>query len=174
MKISKIYLTIMLLLSLNTNAQISKRNWMVGGGASFAHNKITSGGSTNESNSVRIYPNLGYFVIDKLAIGSFAQFGTETKTDAVFGIGPFVRYYFLEKEKPFNILTEISYNLVRYNQSDLKYNTLNIKAGAVYFLNSSVGLEATLNYSNQKSNFDYQNNSIYLGFGFQIHLEREK
>jgi hypothetical protein len=52
-------------------------------------------------------------------------------------------------------------------------NNFKIKAGAVYFLNSSVGLEASLNYLNQKSNNDSTNNAVFLGVGFQIHLEKE-
>ena len=43
----------------------------------------------------------------------------------------------------------------------------------VFFLNSSVALEVALNYLNHKVNDGTQNNTIYLGVGFQIHLEKE-
>lgn len=54
-----------------------------------------------------------------------------------------------------------------------KAENINIKAGTVFFLNSSVALEVALNYVNKKVNESTQNNIIYLAVGFQIHLEKE-
>jgi hypothetical protein len=59
------------------------------------------------------------------------------------------------------------------NQTDSKLENFNVKAGAVYFLNSSVGLEVALNYLNQKTTGDIKNRAVFLGIGFQIHLEKE-
>jgi hypothetical protein len=175
MKINKFFFIVNLLFAFASIAQIKKGNWMMGGSASFSSSKSTQSGiDIPEKIRFSLSPNIGYFVIDKLAVGSSAQLGTETGTETGFGLGPFVRYYFLEKEKPINFFSEASYSFFRYVHNTAKYDSLNIKAGAVYFLNNSVGLEVALNYLNQKNNLDYKNNSIYLGVGFQIHLEREK
>jgi hypothetical protein len=108
MRISKFYLIGTVLFSLVSNAQISKGNWMMGGGASFSHNKNTSYGSTTESTVFAVAPNVGYFFIDKLAVGASGRLSflfakndnsTHDPNNFTYGIGPFARYYFLETEK---------------------------------------------------------------------------
>lgn len=168
-----------MLFSFVSNAQISKGNWMMGGAASFSHNKRTDATDTSELTSFDVAPNVGYFFIDKLAVGASGLFRYTFESDNNnfnYGIGPFVRYYFLEKEKPLNIFSEVSYGFEKTNMVNSKIENFNVKAGAVYFLNSSVGLEVALNYLSQKYNNDFSdgtNKSIFLGVGFQIHLEKE-
>lgn len=161
-------------------AQITKSNWMVGGDATFLSNKTDYGTSVSKTTSFSINPNIGYFIIDKLAVGAsvklayiFESNANTSNNSFNYGIGPFVRYYFLETEKPLNIFSEVSYNIERINNIDSKIDSFKIKAGAVYFLNNSVGIEVALNYLNQKNNTDIKNNAIFLGVGFQIHLEKE-
>lgn len=179
MKTNKLYLLVIILFSIISNAQIIKGNWMMGGAASFSHNKRTDYTGTSELTSLDVTPNVGYFFIDKLAVGASAIFRyviTDENNNFNYGIGPFVRYYFLEKEKPLNIFSEVSYGFEKVNNGNPKIENFNVKAGVVYFLNSSVGIEAALNYLNQKYSdamYNGTNNSIYLGVGFQIHLEKD-
>jgi hypothetical protein len=185
MKINKFYLIAIILFSLASNAQITKGNWMMGGAAAFSHNKNTIYGKTSEGTVLSIAPNVGYFFIDKLAVGTsgrltytIAKNGDNLSDTNYFnyGIGPFVRYYFLEKEKPLNIFSEISYGFEKINQTDTNLENFNAKVGAVYFLNNSVGIEVALNYLSQKFDDGMQNgtnNNLFLGIGFQIHLEKE-
>lgn len=180
METRKFYLIVIMLFSLSSFAQITKGNWMMGGVASFSHNKYTDSMGTTEANSFSISPNVGYFFMDKLVVGASgllsSTFNNTGMDSTNYGIGPFARYYFLDEEKPFNIFSEISYGLQKVSQSENKIENFNVKAGAVYFLNSSVGLEAALNYSNKKYSGginDATNKTLFLSFGFQIHLERE-
>ena len=180
MKIRQFILLAGILFYSTLNAQITQGNWMMGGDATFSTNKTAYQEFTFKSTSFSISPNVGYFIIDKLAVGLSARLAyviehnvnTERTDNFTYGIGPFVRYYFLEPEKTINVFSEVSYYFEKANQIDSKLNNFKIKAGAVYFLNSSVGLEASLNYLNQKGN-NLTNNAVFLGVGFQIHLEKE-
>ena len=172
MKINKILFIATFLITLASNAQIDKGNWMMGGGANFGAYKNTSGGIKGESRGIGIYPNIGYFVIDKLALGASGELGFSSDTNTNYGISPFIRYYFLEKEKTINIFSEVSYGISRINKTDYNFQKFNLKAGTVFFVNSSVGIEVSLNYSSRKDNQDSLNEALYLGVGFQIHLEK--
>jgi hypothetical protein len=178
MKINKILFLATLLITFASNAQIDKGNWMMGGSGSFGNYKITNGDDSFSTTQIGINPNIGYFIIDKLAFGALAQvnfsfYSGGKPTYSSNAISPFVRYYFLENEKKINIFSEASYEILRINHNEMKQDRFKLKAGAVFFLNSSVGIEVALNYSKQKTNQDYENRAIYLDVGFQIHLERE-
>jgi hypothetical protein len=174
MKRSRFFLITTLFFVLASNAQIDKSNWMMGGDVSFKNSKYITRGISQESTSFVVHPSIGYFIIDKLALGTTIELGFGNRTNTNYGIAPFVRYYFLEKEKQINLFSELSYGIFAFNNSDFRSESLNIKAGTVFFLNSSVGLEVAINYANKKDNTDIQTKDIYLGIGFQIHLEREK
>jgi hypothetical protein len=178
MKINKILFVATIFIALSSNAQITKGNWMMGGGASFGNFKTTNGDSSGNSTNISLFPNIGYFLIDKLSIGTSGQYtyifekGDE-KTYNSNSIAPFIRYYFLNNEKTINVFSEASYQIMRMSHSDLKADKFKFKAGTVFFVNSVVGIEIALNYSNQKTNQNFENRAIYLDVGFQIHLERK-
>ena len=118
------------------------------------------------------------FFIDKLSIGLAGQFNyifpeRDSRTISSNNLSPFIRYYFLEKEKKINIFSEARYEIIRMSHSDIKADTFLIKAGTVFFVNSSVGIEVALNYSTQKTNQNFESRGIFLNVGFQIHLEKE-
>ncbi|WP_157485516.1 hypothetical protein [Flavobacterium sp. ACAM 123] len=151
---------------------------MMGGSGAIGNFKTTSGESSSTSTSLTISPNIGYFFIDKLSVGLAGQFNYvfpkgDSKTIISNNVSPFIRYYFLEKEKQINVFSEARYEIIRMSNIDLKADTFLIKAGAVFFVNSSVGIEVALNYSTQKTNRNFENRAIYLNVGFQIHLEKE-
>ncbi len=185
MKKTTVLIIAIILFSLNGIAQITKGNWMVGGSTSYTkseYNQDNTPSIITITNSINLSPNVGYFIFDKLSIGTIYQYSSNnvkfedskqiTKSSY---IGPFVRYYILKPDKVANIFLETSYNFSTLKNNKTVFNT---KVGFVYFLNSAVGLELTLNYSIIKNRFknDLFSNStsknLTLGLGFQIHLER--
>lgn len=169
-----------ILFTITTNAQITKGNWMVGGDASYTNSKVINANDKiiGSGNSIRVFPNIGYFIIDKFSLGINGNFNygksNGSPSNIGFGVGPFARYYFLKSEKRINLLTEVNYNY--YTSKTQGFNSTNstsyrFKAGPVIYFNSSVGLELTLNYGSNK--FDtYTSNTFQIGLGFQIHLEK--
>ena len=81
------------------------------------------------------------------------------------------RKYFLETEKPTNVFLESSYRFAVLNENNS--TEFSIKGGAAIFLNSSVAFEIALEYLNSNANNTFVGeNTLLLGFGVQIHLER--
>lgn len=124
MKTSLQILTI-LFFSFSLKAQITKGIWLLGGSGSFysyneTYNSPTYSNTAKYTN-IDISASTGYFIFDKLAIGlrpTFSSFkgkvtspGGGTTNSYKIGIGPFVRYYFLNADKPFNVLADMSYQL---------------------------------------------------------------
>lgn len=108
----KIFTIISTFIWLTANSQISKGYWLLGGNADFK--------SSTEKSALRetttkldfigynVNPNVGYFILDKLAIGLNANISSskynEDKTSVGYGLGPFARYYFLKPDKQINLL----------------------------------------------------------------------
>ena len=169
---------------LTSKSQITKNNWLLSGSASFSTLKSSSSATLQfKQTDFQIIPSIGYFIIDKFAIGLHPSFtyGKNTivanaKPQTIFSIGPFARYYLLKTERPFNLFTEAGYAYAIFKQgSDFKQNTFSASAGPVLYFNTAVGLEFTIGYSTSKAvNFTGSNNEIRFGIGFQFHLENEK
>lgn len=168
------------------NAQITKGNWMVGGSGNFSSTKSeNSSGSEAKGTLFEIKPNIGYFVIDKLATGinSSIGFGNPSGSNNNswgYSIGPFIRYYFLEIDKKINLLSQVDYSIGQgksdFSSLDTNSSNLSIKAGPVIYFNSSVGLELLLNYDYSKSkrgSSETIGNQFNISIGFQIHLEKK-
>lgn len=186
MKTKHIFTALLALLSLNTFAQLDKKTWLVGGNASFSYTKSTPNQSNiffNNTESktllLSVEPNVGYFIIDKLAIGIKLGATNAYSTNLNFQINqtqlslsPFLRYYFLKKDKSYNLFFEPSYYKYTYKPLGMA-DGYALKLGHVFFLNSSVGFETSLSY--QKINgIDNNSESLLLGFGFQLYLEKNK
>jgi hypothetical protein len=177
--------------------QLTKNIWLVGGsGSIYSYNEDYTAPSVNVTakyTSIDLNASVGYFFLDKMCAGLRPYFSTfkgessggGSSNDLKFALGPFLRYYFLEEDKQFNLLTDISYQ-IGINKSFAgskpqgKYNTLSIMAGTEIFFNSSIGLEILLGYKNQIASFDNSPsayNSNRRGFqttiGFQFHLEKD-
>lgn len=193
----KMVLSLLLLaFSLSSMAQLDKNNWLVGGSGNFYLSKrdytsYTPTGLNGYSNELHLtlYPNVGYFIFDRFAFGlrPYFSWGKGKSTDSNgsgatsdskrYGIGPFARYYFLAKEKQFNILSDISYQYGEWNLGGKgRLNNFSISAGPVIYFNSSVGIEFLLGYnSNSEELAGYSKNSskgFNVGIGFQIHLTK--
>lgn len=186
-------ISLFLLISFSVaKSQIDKAIWLVGGSGSFSSTKNTFNSpnysQTSDVVGIKISPNIGYFIFEKFAIGlrpSFSKDKAQVTTAAGgytnvnrFEIGPFVRYYFLNKEKPYNILTDISYQtgLYAFRSDKGTNNTFSASVGPVIYFNSSVGLEFLLGYYRRnekvKEVFETIQEGFQIGIGFQIHLEK--
>ena len=183
--------------------QITEGNWLVGGSGQFsAYSSTTTNVSPAREQNVKAFnisvsPNIGYFIKDRFAVGlrpsltwekgkagdAFAPDGSVLGsggklTQIRFVVGPFVRYYFLDVDKPYNILIETAYQYGIGSTKPLneKQSIFSVGVGPVIYFNSSVGLEFLLGYNNTTQNADgyykTSKNSIQLGIGLQVHLEK--
>lgn len=193
--IMKMLLTgFILALSVTAKCQLDKKTWLVGGTGNFSSSKKSFGYGTNfqtsNSTTIKISPNIGYFVFDKLAGGiktSFSFFSE--KVDGLggsdgnvtrFEFGPFLRYYFLKKEKRVNIISEVSYQYGTYSTSPSKskgsINTFSFLSGPVIFFNESVGMEFLLGYGSRVESVEQEykdsQKSFLIAIGFQFHLQK--
>ncbi len=173
-------------------SQITKGNWMIGGNANFSFTTFNTGTTDTKTTTINLAPNIGYFFVDKFAGGirlsvykSHIKFGPPNNNFTTFSnyrIGPFVRYYFLQVDKHYNILTEVSYlfgnEKVETNNSsptNSNSNSFLFSAGPVIYFNNSVGIEFLLNYSSSGNNVNSnRGSSLGIGIGLQIHLEKDK
>lgn len=189
----KMFLTsIVLIFSLTAKCQLDKGIWLLGGTGNFSSSKNIYSSpaliTTSNSTTIKISPNIGYFIIDKLSIGvkvSYSQYkdiatmpiGAVSNVKR-FEFGPFLRYYFLAKEKDVNILSEISYQYGKYsfNPSKGNINTISFLVGPAIYFNSSVALEFLAGYYSRIENVGQQykssQKSFQIAIGFQFHLEK--
>ena len=187
-----------------SSAQLTKHNWLVGGIGLFNSTTYTNdlGFQTQRVTNIQIAPNIGYFFVDKFAGGLKLNFSTSRyknisngasynlSKSTTYGFGPFLRYYFLDVNKQFNILMDGSYqyNIERGGGvsssnstpvpvpiTQYSKNTFSIAAGPVIYFNSTVGLEFLIGYSTTKYVQNSSRNSgIQVGLGLQVHLEKSK
>lgn len=181
-----------LFLSTVSQGQLTKGNWLVGGtGKFFSYSQSSTSSDfsvVGKYNQIDISPAVGYFVIDKLAFGLKPTFssinGKSITTEGIstnvqrYWIGPFGRYYFLNSEKQYNIVTDVSYQFGFLGGGLVKgsLSTFSALAGPVIYFNSSVGIEFLLGYNYTKEDAEKGNKDIKKGFqtsvGLQIHLEK--
>ncbi|HET8828927.1 MAG TPA: hypothetical protein VFM79_06280 [Pelobium sp.] len=199
-KRTSLFLFLILFFSLSSFAQLDKNTWIVGGGGTFTsvNDEFSSSTVSTEykRTNLQISPNIGYFFIDKLATGLKSSIwwqkdkGISSNSLTIsksirLDYGPFIRYYFLNKKKTFNILTDVSYQFgnVKDNYSKDKgaRNNFAVMAGPVIYFNSSVGLELLMGYKTQREEFTSSNSisnyidtkkSFLVGVNFQIHLTK--
>ena len=207
MKTIKLLLLVTLLCTINSFGQLDKKTWMVAGTGSFDSYKenytyIFTGTGENieierSIKEIEFSPKVGYFIIDKLALGigvSYISEKSESKTISgnagsspskshSLYVGPFARYYFLNKDKPYNILAETNYQFGNLSQTDLldskgKLSRFSFLVGPEIFFNSSVGMNLLVGYTNSKRNMNnnsYVSNStngFQVAIGFQIYLQK--
>jgi len=176
----KIIFTVMLFLftGIFAFAQVEKGNWLFGGSSTLEFNtskeKVKSGGVTIDGSKYTdfdIRPQVGYLVIDKLAVGLLLDIDIdkETYTDpeseynwTSFMVGPFVRYYIIDLEglMPY---AEASMGIGSGNtkttymgsESDQKYGMFayGFGAGATYFVTDNVGIDLFIGYANYQEKY---------------------
>jgi opacity protein-like surface antigen len=175
--------------ALGSKAQINKGQFLAGGTAGFSSSKY----GENKTTNINVTPGVGYFVIDKLAVGAEATYGyaKETSETTVGGatvkveskvtslaFAPFVRYYFLPAAQKVNVFAHGSYGFgsTKVDDGDSQsFSAYHIGAGPAFFLTPSVALEATVYYNSSKvKDAPERTNTFGLSVGFQVHLGKGK
>lgn len=183
--------------SISAKCQLDRNYWLVGGAGSFytyneqSINTVTNMPISGKLTEINITGNVGYFLFDKFAVGirpginSIKSHGANsasvlTEVTKIY-VGPFARYYFLNKEKLFNILVDGSYqfgSLANFGKGTTQ--STSIMTGTELFFNNSVGIELLLGYLHQKNIKDetqnaykHIKNGFYVSIGFQIHLIKD-
>jgi outer membrane protein len=140
---------------------------LIGGTAGF---NSSSFDETNFS-TIHLNPLLGFFLTDQLAVGvsvNLTAFGGDSD-GSTFGIGPFVRYYFNNSgEARFFGQAGISYVSTDPGEPLDSFSSFGfgVGAGADWFLNPNVALEAILGFSSSKAeDADESTTTIGLNIG---------
>ncbi|MEI9921621.1 MAG: hypothetical protein WDO14_22950 [Bacteroidota bacterium] len=179
-------------------AQFNQGRWLAGGSVGFrATTSKTKSNSTTVTNSHSTYftiaPDVGYFVIDKLAVGaslalvagSNKQEGSSNKTTgSSISLSPFVRYYldqgiFFQGQFGFGHASSKTKNA--NGSTTTKYGTSNwsLAAGYAYFLNDYVAVEPSVGYVSNTDKYKnpdakFIDGSIFLNVGLQVYLGPRK
>ena len=139
-------------------SQLAQGTWLISGTGMYSVYKNKANNiAWSKTRSLDIQPNIGYFVSDKVPIGLKinGNFSNEKNPQpdgttvslkqGAIGFGPFVRYYFLEKENRINIFANAGalYIINPNNSTSLKSRSVDygVAGGTEVFFNSAVGLE---------------------------------
>ncbi len=184
MKAKIILFVLLISVTKSVNCQITKGYWLVGGNGSFNKERLYSD-IEHSTTYIFISANVGYFLIDKLAIGLRPSYKYNHATFAsnryyTIAVAPFARYYFLKPEKTLNLFAEVNYAFENFvvkengERTSSKANTFNFIAGPVIFFNPSVALELTFAYSiHTARGFGKTYDVTQIGIGFQFHLTKD-
>ncbi len=124
------------------SAQPAEGNWLLGGDMRFQVNL------TEESVSgLTISPVAGYFVSDRLALGSGLGLARARQNGSPFAslqLSPFLRYYFPTADDRISFLLEGSslYSFARFEDSNTSALRISAGGGINYFLTPQLALEA--------------------------------
>ena len=191
---------IILFVAISASAQLEKKTWLVGGSGTFNSFKdkfdATTVSTEYKTTDLNIMPNIGYFIVDKFALGVKSSFSwikntgisaNAGKSNTIrFDYGPFARYYFLDKEKAYNLIADVSYQFGNINFIDHDRgirNTVALMAGPVMYFNSSVGIEFLIGYRSAMEKittspgtpqffYTQTKTGVQVSIGFQIHLQK--
>lgn len=189
--IKSLFLVSFCMASFTSYSQLYKSNWILGGAGSFSqkNNTLTAQSVNYDSKftDLTLSPNVGYFVLDKFSIGLRGSFvwsksksyppGSGISNQKEISIGPSVRYYLLNMEKQFNIITEgnFMYGQISSYKSKGPIVNYSLMTGPVIFFNTSIGMEFLFGYFkyNEKldSNFKNDFSGLQMSIGFQYYLE---
>jgi hypothetical protein len=171
---------------------IQKRKWVLGlTGEYFASTYNINTPSESSSNATTFYPDVAYFIKDRLAVGLTIQFLNQTNKNAandkdvttIMGLAPTVQYYVpISNRFMFMGGLQVAYK-VRKDKSNGVSNTpiKSITASAfpsfVFFASPKISFQtqfASLSYTTSKA--DYKGHSFdfsvlnQLNLGLNIHL----
>jgi opacity protein-like surface antigen len=167
-------LGVFMVIGAQLNAQTEQGRVLIGGTAGFESTSTPAGEEKVTTTELNLSPYIGYFVIDRLAIGAdinFELFGAEGEdNDATrFAIGPFVRYYFFTNE-----------SIGVFGQAGINYETLTVGegdgvsefgfgagVGADFFLNDNVAIEAIVRFQSSKIE-DADDSTTRFGLGVGV------
>jgi opacity protein-like surface antigen len=160
-------------LSMFTAAQVEQGKWFLSGSSDltfYTGSERYKYGDDDSEKSMNLYelnfmPRVGYDVIDNLPVGlnfDLELYGEKDAddgdkyTETFMSIGPFARYYFLEKDNfmPF-VDASIGFGTDRWKYEGdeepekLSYMVYAIGAGASYFFADHVALDLFLGYEHE-------------------------
>lgn len=179
-RVVMLFLVAAAMMGSGVNAQIQKKNVMVGSSLS----NLDIGLKSKSNNSFRINPKTGIFVKDGLLLGLDVLFGTshvggQNGNTVEYGIGTFGRYYITDKTV--DVLKSGKFFL----EADLGFQGQNLPEdgpttnglgfgfgpGFSYFITSNIALETSLKYQGIVGfgSAAYQHN-LRWSLGFQIYL----
>ena len=162
-------------ISFSTNAQLSKGQWLVGSDISFSRVLYDD----NNTNSIRysLFPNVGYFVADKLVCGlkfDYSFLYPRQNHISTYGLLAFARYYLLPAESTVNIYADLSfgYSKVEYSYSRFHAYQWAPSVGAAFFLNQRVSLNIALGFLAFDGDLyeRHHPSQLALNVGCQFHL----
>ncbi len=156
-------------------SQTEKGNLLLGGTAGFD----VQFEDPDNYISIDLSPELGFFVIDNLAVGAALSIQTskagDFKTSAI-GISPFGRYYFGSGMTRIFVHGQVGYVTAKVDFGGGDDSTANgtlfhFGPGVSFFLNKHVAVEGILGYTKQGGDLDTSNFGIR--FGVQAYLGGE-
>ncbi|MBL7871208.1 MAG: porin family protein [Cyclobacteriaceae bacterium] len=184
-----------ILISAHSYAQFNKGRILAGGNVGFSNHTYKTKSAGNSANTMEkssmfsLTPQVGYFVIDNLAVGAGLDLSvTSIKPEAdisdqnnfAFQFQPFVRYYV---EPGFFVQGSYGLGSSKEKQSyqgssqEQKYSISgwSIAAGYALFINDRVALEPLLGYKSETSKdkeFDYKyiDSGLFFKLGLQVYL----
>ncbi|KIC91409.1 outer membrane beta-barrel protein [Flavihumibacter sp. ZG627] len=158
----------LLLSCLCLKAQTEKGDWLVGGNFTL---------NTSNNTTISLNPSAGHFFAKNLAGGGTIRLLYDKSGDnssTVFGIGPFIRYYFGKSNlKPF-LMSEYLFTSTKLS-FDGNTNTENgadffIGPGLAAFVNDNVAIETIVGYTNTKIKGFDSDGGLAIRIGFQVYL----
>jgi len=175
------------------NAQTEKGSWVVGGSTTIGFNsvgtKVKADGDSYDGPKVSTFnftPSVGYFVMDKLAVGldlgytsittkdSDGEFYEDEKvTNSVFTVLPTATYYFNSGTKimPY-IGAGVGYGSNKTKVDSYSYTvdgfTWKAKGGIAYLITDKVAVDLGVSFnqfSNKEEEYGYEYKNIINTFG---------
>lgn len=162
-------------MGLQAHAQLNKGTWVAGAGLGLASSGYEFA-MPNETDlkkaSLRTWgfsPRVGYFMADRLVAGLMPTISFERvrpddgntmaltkrmKQNAYFDIGPFLRYYFLDKKTPLNVYGEALYQFGNDSDRGIKVSTVGGEAGIAYLCGKKCTINLSAAYRHRSTNGD--------------------
>ncbi|HTL06916.1 MAG TPA: outer membrane beta-barrel protein, partial [Chitinophagaceae bacterium] len=142
------FLALFLLASF-AKAQTEKGDWLVGGSMTI--------NTTKGNSEFTFQPSGGYFFANNFAAGAQLQLSFSKQEDtkySAFSAGPFARYYINIKESALKPFFHADFNIGStgvkvpgFDKTSTTTTSFFIGAGAAYFINNNVALEALAGYN---------------------------
>jgi outer membrane protein len=151
---------------------VNKNAWMLGGTMGF--NSIKTEGNDTSEIWLNVSPNVGYYITNDLAIGARFSLFTYSYGGSVnyqFGVGPWARYYFINSlfAQAGMDFGSAAFDFFSFN-ADGGSTTIHMGIGYSWFLNNSVAIEPSLQYSIYNAGEDGLQ-ADYTRFGFNMGVQ---
>ena len=175
-------------------AQFNQGRMLVGGNVGFSAttNKVDFNNTTttqSKSTTFSLTPQVGYFIIDKLAVGAGlnltsvtdkADGSSDKDTQTSFSLVPMVRYYldpgvFFQGQVGFGSASHKNVDGSTTTTVKAGLFSWGVGVGYAYFLNDHVAIEPMLMYGmdtqkNKDNDAKYIASTLSVNVGFQIYL----